>query len=129
MSLRRLHVRLGGPARPASAGRRALGGMTPKLGDYIEAGKALEVDERLEAPHQLLLSVDRDVEASENEIASAWEESIDRRVAAIVSAEAAIVYGREAHGPRPRRDRRFSPVTSTWREQAGALDEYRAAAQ
>ena len=36
--------------------------MTPKLADYIEAGKALDVAERLEAAHQLLLSVDADDE-------------------------------------------------------------------
>ena len=71
--------------------------MTPKLADYIEAGKALDADERLEAAHQLLLSVDRDVDATEAEVASSWDETIDRRVEGIVSGDAELVDGREAH--------------------------------
>ena len=71
--------------------------MTPKLADYIEAGKALDVAERLEAAHQLLLSVDRDDDASEVEIAGAWDEVIDRRVGDIVTGGAKLVDGRDAH--------------------------------
>ena len=71
--------------------------MTPKLADYIEAGKALDADERLEAAYQLLLSVDRDVDATEAEVASLWDETIDRRVEDIVSGDAELVYGLEAH--------------------------------
>jgi hypothetical protein len=71
--------------------------VTPKLADYIEAGKALDADERLEAAHQLLLSVDRDVDATEAEVASSWDETIDRRVEEIVSGDAEFVEGREAH--------------------------------
>lgn len=71
--------------------------MTPKLADYIEAGKALDADERLEAARQLLLSVDRDVDATEGEISAAWNETIDRRVEEVVHGAAEIVDGREAH--------------------------------
>ena len=71
--------------------------MTPKLADYIEAGKALDADERLEAAHQLLLSVDRDAGADQAEIGAAWDEAIDRRVTEIVSGTAKLVDGRQAH--------------------------------
>ena len=71
--------------------------MTLKLADYIEAGKALDADERLEAAHQLLLSVDRDVDASEGEVVAAWDETIDRRVQEVVRGAAQHVDGREAH--------------------------------
>ncbi|CAN5466399.1 hypothetical protein BH10ACT6_BH10ACT6_08460 [soil metagenome] len=71
--------------------------MTPKLADYIEAGKALDADERLEAAHQLLLSVDRDADEDQADIDAAWDEAIDRRVKKIVSGEASLVDGREAH--------------------------------
>ncbi|MEE6283217.1 addiction module protein [Georgenia sunbinii] len=71
--------------------------MTPKLADYIEAGKALDAEERLEAAHQLLLSVDRDADADQDEIVAAWDEVIDRRVKEIVSGTAKLVDGGEAH--------------------------------
>ena len=71
--------------------------MTPKLADYIEAGKALDAEERLEAAHQLLLSVDRDANANQVDIDAAWDEAIDRRVNEIISGKAKLVDGREAH--------------------------------
>ena len=71
--------------------------MTPKLADYIEAGKALDADERLEAAHQLLLSVDRDADSDQTDINAAWDKVVDRRVKEIISGEAALVDGREAH--------------------------------
>lgn len=71
--------------------------MTPKLADYLEAGKALDADERLEAAHQLLLSVDRDVDANVAEIALAWNQTTDRRVQEVVRGEDELVDGREAH--------------------------------
>ena len=71
--------------------------MTPKLADYIEAGKAFDADERLEAAHQLLLSVDRDADEDQVDIDAEWDEAIDRRVREIVSGEALLVDGREAH--------------------------------
>jgi len=71
--------------------------MTPKLAEYIEAGKALDANERLEAAHQLLLSVDREAGADQVDIDKAWDEVIDRRVKEIVSGEAPLVDGREAH--------------------------------
>ena len=71
-------------------------GMTT-LADYIEAGKALAVAERLEAAHQLLLSVDADDDTSQVEIAAAWDEVIGRRVEEIVTGEAKLVDGRDAH--------------------------------
>lgn len=71
--------------------------MTPKLADYIEAGKALDAGERLEAAHQLLLSVDQDADADQAEIDAAWDDTIERRVRETLSGEARIVDGREAH--------------------------------
>lgn len=71
--------------------------MTPRLADYIEAGKALEVDERLEAAHQLLLSVDQDADADPAEISAAWDAVIDRRVEDVVSGRVTLVDGPEAH--------------------------------
>lgn len=62
--------------------------MTPKLADYIEAGKAFDAGERLEAAHQLLLSVDRDAGVEQVDIDAAWDETIDRRVGEIVSGTA-----------------------------------------
>lgn len=71
--------------------------MTPKLADYIKAGMALGADERLDAAHQLLLSVDRDSEVDQEGVDAAWDATIDRRVGEIVSGKAKLVDGREAH--------------------------------
>ena len=71
--------------------------MIPKLADYIEAGKAFDADERLEAAHQLLLSVDQDANADQADIDVAWDEPIDRRTNEIIAGEAKVVDGREAH--------------------------------
>ncbi len=71
--------------------------MTPRLADYIEAGKALDAAERVEAAHQLLLSVDRDDDANQVEITAAWDEVIEARVREIVNGNAKLVEGREAH--------------------------------
>ncbi len=71
--------------------------MTPKLADYIAAGKALGADERLEVAHQLLLSVDQDEGADQADIDVAWDEVIDRRVEEIVRGTVKLIDGREAH--------------------------------
>lgn len=68
--------------------------MTSRLSDYIDAGKALDADERLEAAHQLLLSVDEDTSAQPDEIDAAWNDAIHRRVDEIVSGEAKLSDGR-----------------------------------
>lgn len=61
--------------------------MTPKMADYIEAGRVLAADERLGAAHQLLLSVDRDDDHGQTTIDAAWDEVIARaRARAAVSA-------------------------------------------
>lgn len=75
--------------------RRTLLFMTPKLEDYIAAGKALGADERLEAAHQLLLSVDQEAGASQADIDMAWDQVIDRRVEEVLSSKAQLVDGRE----------------------------------
>ena len=80
-----------------SACPRTLGGITPRLADYIAAGRALDADERLEAAHQLLLSVDQDTSADQADIDTAWGEVVDRRVAEILGGTADLVDGREAH--------------------------------
>lgn len=71
--------------------------MTSRLADYIQAGKDLDADERLEAARQLLLSVDREADVEQEGIDAAWDEAIDRRVEEIVSGKAELVDGREAH--------------------------------
>ena len=71
--------------------------MTPKLADYIEAGKALDADERLEAAHELLLSVDRDLDHDQSTIDAAWDEVVARRVQEVVSDSGKLVDGRDAH--------------------------------
>lgn len=70
--------------------------MTPKLAEYIEAGKALDVEERLEVAHQLLLSVEHD-DDDPDVIDAAWDEVIDRRVQEILAGRADLVDGRTAH--------------------------------
>ena len=70
--------------------------MTPKLAEYIEAGKSLDTTERLEAARQLLLSVDFD-DAEQGELDQAWDEVIDRRMSEVVSGTARLVDGRTAH--------------------------------
>lgn len=69
--------------------------MTPKLADYIEAGKAFDAEERLEAAHQLLLSVDRDAGMNQADIDTAWDGVIDRRVKEVLSGRAQLIDGRE----------------------------------
>ncbi|WP_375385180.1 addiction module protein [uncultured Microbacterium sp.] len=71
--------------------------MTPGLAQYIEAGKSLDAAERLEAAHQLLLSVDRDIETDQSEIDAEWDEVVDRRVEQIVNGTAPLVDGPAAH--------------------------------
>lgn len=73
------------------------GAMASRLVAYIEAGKALGADERLEAARQLLLSVDRDESADQDEIDSAWDEVIQRRVNEILDGSANLVDGPTAH--------------------------------
>jgi len=65
--------------------------MTPKLADYIEAGKTLDADER-EIAALALQHVD---EAERAEIDAAWDEEIDRRIDEIVSGKVQLVSGRE----------------------------------
>lgn len=71
--------------------------MTPKLADYIEAGKALGADERLEAAHQLLLSVEQDADSDQGVVDAAWDGVIERRVRQILNGEAEVVDGHRAH--------------------------------
>ncbi|UNX56224.1 addiction module protein [Georgenia sp. TF02-10] len=65
--------------------------MTPKLADYIAAGKALDADER-EIAAVALQQVD---EAEQAEIDAAWDEAIDRRLDELVSGKVKPVSGRE----------------------------------
>ncbi|MCK3768649.1 addiction module protein [Microbacterium aerolatum] len=65
--------------------------MTPKLADYIEAGKTLDADER-EIAALALQHVD---EAEQAEIDAAWDEAIDRRLDELTSGKVKPVSGRE----------------------------------
>lgn len=71
--------------------------MTPRLADYIEAGRALDAEERLEAAHQLLLSVDQDARSDQADIDTAWDEVIDRRADEIVSGRVELVDVDQSH--------------------------------
>lgn len=65
--------------------------MTPKLADYIEAGKALDADEREIAA----LALQQVGEAEQAEIDTAWDEAIDRRLDELTSGKVKPVSGRE----------------------------------
>ena len=65
--------------------------MTPKLADYIEAGKALDADER-EIAAVAIQQVD---EVEQAEIDAAWDETIDRRLDELLSGKVRAVSGRE----------------------------------
>lgn len=67
------------------------GRVTPKLTEYIEAGKALDADEREIAALAL-----QQVDASEQvEVDAAWDETIDRRLDELTSGKVQPVSGRE----------------------------------
>ena len=65
--------------------------MTRKLADYIEAGKALDADER-EIAAIALQQVD---ETDQVEVDAAWDEAIDRRLDELMSGKVEPVSGRE----------------------------------
>lgn len=65
--------------------------MTPKLADYIEAGKALDADEREIA----MLALQQVDDAEQAVIDAAWDETIDRRLDELVRGEVKPVSGRE----------------------------------
>lgn len=65
--------------------------MTPKLRDYIEAGKALDADEREIAA----LALQRVDETEQAEIDAAWDEAIERRLDELISGKVKAVSGRE----------------------------------
>jgi hypothetical protein len=67
------------------------GRVTPKLTEYIEAGKALDADER-EIAALALQQVD---EAEQAEVDAAWDETIDRRLDELTSGKVQPVSGRE----------------------------------
>ena len=71
--------------------------MTPKLAAYIEQGKALSAEDRLEAARQLLLSIDQVSDVDQQEIDGAWNETVERRVHEVVTGKANLVDGRSAH--------------------------------
>lgn len=65
--------------------------MTPRLADYIAAGKALDADEREIAA----LALQRVDESERGEIDAAWDETIDRRLEELMSGKVKPVSGRE----------------------------------
>lgn len=71
---------------PSYAGR-----VTPKLTEYIAAGKALDADER-EVAALTLQQVD---ESEQAELDAAWDETIDRRLDELTSGKVQPVSGRE----------------------------------
>lgn len=71
--------------------------MTPRLADYIEAGRALDADERLEAAHQLLLSVEHDSDADQVSVDAEWDAAVERRLREVLDGSASVVDGSEQH--------------------------------
>lgn len=65
--------------------------MSPKLTDYIEAGKDLDADEREIAA----LELQRVDETERAEIDAAWDETITRRLDELTSGTVTPVSGRE----------------------------------
>ena len=70
--------------------------MTEYLAEYIEAGLSLDTDERLEAAHQLLLSVEGG-HGDQVDVEGAWDRVVARRVEEIVSGSVRLVDGPEEH--------------------------------
>lgn len=56
--------------------------MTPTLAEYIEAGKALSAEDRLEAARQLILSIEQDDDAGRLEALRAAVSVADASIAA-----------------------------------------------
>ena len=67
--------------------------MNPKLTDYVEAGYALTPEQRLEAARLLRLSVDRDVDAEQSAIDSAWDDEIARRLSDVIESRVDLLDG------------------------------------
>lgn len=72
------------------------GSMSPKLTEYIEAGKQLTVDERLEAAHQLLLSVQDDSGELEP-LGAGWEAELLQRASDALVGTAVLHDADESH--------------------------------
>lgn len=66
--------------------------MSPKLADYIAAGKSLPADEREIAA----IALQRIGDAEQAEVDTAWDDEIDRRVNDILSGKVDMVDGEEA---------------------------------
>lgn len=65
--------------------------MTPRLADYIEAGKALDAQEREIAA----LALQQVNETEQAETDTDWDEAIDRRLDELMSGTVEPVSGRE----------------------------------
>ncbi|MGB3910224.1 MAG: hypothetical protein WBL06_07110 [Pseudolysinimonas sp.] len=65
--------------------------MTPRLTEYIEAGKTLDADEREIAA----LALQRMGESEQADIVAAWDEAIDRRHDELTSGTVQPVSGRQ----------------------------------
>ncbi|WP_256839356.1 addiction module protein [Ornithinimicrobium faecis] len=70
--------------------------MTSNLTEYIEAGKQLTLDERLEAAHQLLLSV-QDDETEQLPDGMEWEAELMRRAGEALDGTATLHDVGESH--------------------------------
>lgn len=70
--------------------------MIPKLTEYVEAGKQLTVDERLEAAHQLLLSVQQG-DGEQLPDGAEWEAELLRRAKASLDGTAVLHDIDESH--------------------------------
>lgn len=76
---------------PAVSGPPYTEFMTPKLANFIKAGKALDADEREIA----VLALQHVDELEQAEIDTAWDEEIDRRVDEVLSGKVQLVTGQE----------------------------------
>lgn len=71
--------------------------MTPNLAAYIEQGKALSAEERLEAARQLVLSVQPDTGPGSVTVGSAWRTEIESRLADVVAGKVELVDADETY--------------------------------
>ncbi len=71
--------------------------MTPKLAAFIEQGKTLSAEERLEAARQLLLSVDSDTGRGSVPVDPAWRTEIESRLVDVVAGKVELVDANETY--------------------------------
>ncbi|GAA4168547.1 addiction module protein [Gryllotalpicola koreensis] len=71
--------------------------MSTDVTTVLETARALSHEQRAELAHQLLLTLEEDVDdETPAEVDAAWNEVIDRRVAEVVNGTAELIDGEES---------------------------------